>query len=174
VVWILVLVVGFIPRICRWEWIWRGCRTDTPCKYCCLDIYYKLSMVSPLPFSLPWVLWASPTFWSWVFPHTMQICAGWHCLSVIVLVCKPCEFTSFLLFDLWLELGGLIHVESIPRLLGVMVELIYWGDKGLGAESMVGIVGVGAIITRRSVCFPSLYGVPITHSVVFLTFRTRW
>ena len=38
---------------------------------------------------------------------------------------------------------------------------------------MLGMVGVGAIITRRSVCFPALYGVPITHSVEILTFRPR-
>ena len=35
---------------------------------------------------------------------------------------------------------------------------------------MVEMVRVGAIITRRSVCFPSLYGAPITHSVVFFYF----
>ena len=80
-------------------------------------------------------------------------------------------FVSFLWFDLCLD--GLIHSRNVPRFLGVLVELIYRGDKGLEEESIVGLVGVGAIIDYRSVCFPSLYGVSITHSVVFITFRTR-
>ena len=39
---------------------------------------------------------------------------------------------------------------------------------------MVRMVEVGAIITRKSVCFPALYGVPVTHSAEILTFRPRW
>jgi hypothetical protein len=38
---------------------------------------------------------------------------------------------------------------------------------------MVEMVMVGAIIARRSVCYPSLYGVSVTHSAEILTFGTR-